>query len=43
MKEKSKNLAESYKMWKDKELKCKLNLKMPILNGLANYKFSLLT
>ena len=40
--EKLKNCLESFKMSKDKELKCKQNLRMLTLNGHVNFKYSLL-
>ena len=40
--EKLKNCLESFRMSKDKELKCKQNLRMLTLNGHVNFKYSLL-
>ena len=40
--EKLKNYLESFRMSKDKELKCKQNLRTLTLNGHVNFKYSLL-
>ena len=40
--EKLKNCLESFRMSKDKGLKCKQNLRMLTLNGHVNFKYSLL-
>ncbi len=40
--EKLKNCLESFRMSKDKELKCKQNLRTLTLNGHVNFKYSLL-